>query len=71
MIPIKLTFDLLIPTTPPMSHHSYNFALVKHSDNDLLAPVVPRFETLPSSPSIYVHGPHQVWELGEDRFFFD
>jgi hypothetical protein len=66
MIPIKLAFDLLTTTTLLMSRCQYNFSSVKHSDNDMLAPVTPRFKTPPASPSIYVHGPHQVWELGED-----
>jgi hypothetical protein len=58
MIPIKFAFDLLI--TILMSHHQHHFSLVKHSDNDMLAPMVPRFEAPPSSPSVYVHGPQQV-----------
>jgi hypothetical protein len=65
MIPIKLTFDLF--TTLPMSCCQYNFSSIKHSDNNMLAPVVPRFEAPPPSPSIYVHGPQQVWESGGPR----
>jgi hypothetical protein len=66
MIPIKLAFDLLT-TPPPMSQcHQYNFtAGTAHSDNNMLAPIVPRVpEEVPPSPSVFVHGPHQVWELG-------
>jgi hypothetical protein len=66
MIPIKLAFDLLT-TLLSMSRRQFNFHSVKHSDNDMLAPVTPRFESPPASLSVYVHGPHQVWELGEDR----
>jgi hypothetical protein len=66
MIPIKLAFDLLT-TLLPMSRHQFNFHSVKHADNDMLAPVTPRFESPPASPSVFVHGPHQVWESGEGR----
>jgi hypothetical protein len=66
MIPIKLAFDLL-PILLPMSRRQFNFHSIKHSDNDMLAPVTPRFETPPTSLSVYVYGPHQVWESGEDR----
>jgi hypothetical protein len=68
MIPIKLAFDLLTTPPTPMSCHQYNFSSVKHADNNFLAPVVPRFESPAPSPSVYVHGPHQVWELGEKSF---
>jgi hypothetical protein len=66
MIPIKLTVDLLT-TLLPMSRRQFNFHSIKHADNDMLAPVNPRFESPPASPSVYVYGPHQVWESGEDR----
>jgi hypothetical protein len=64
MIPIKLAFDLLT-TPPPMSQcRQYNFtAGTAHSDNNMLALIVPRFEEVPPSLSVFVHGPHQVWEL--------
>jgi hypothetical protein len=65
MIPIKLAFDLLTNTPAMSQRRQYNFiAGTAHSDNNMLAPIVPRFEETPPSPSVFVHGPHQVWELG-------
>jgi hypothetical protein len=46
-----------------MSQHCYNFtAGSSHADNDMLAPMVPRFNAPPSSPFVYVHSPGQVGE---------
>jgi hypothetical protein len=59
MIPIKLAFDLL--TTTPISCCQYNFtAGTTHRDNNMLAPITPRFEAPPPSPSVYTHGLQQV-----------
>ena len=39
----------------------YHFSSVKHSNNDMLAPIIPRFEEHSPSLDLYMHGPQQVW----------
>ena len=46
-----------------MSRHQYNFSSVKHSDNNMLAPITPRFEAPQPSLDTYMHGPQQVGGL--------
>ena len=43
-----------------MSRRQYNFSSVKHSDNNMLAPITPRFEAPSPSLDTYMHRPQQV-----------
>jgi hypothetical protein len=45
----------------PLAPSDYNFSSIKHTNNNMLAPMVPSFEGPSQSPSVFVHGPQQVW----------